>query len=141
MSLHSTRTSTLSTSLQRFYSFSVEMPRASRLMPTMTLCPTMKILLKLTSMQCGLPSLSTTKHLTKLPKDYETFSSYERPRNQPIWNSRILRHNSTSLISTYLYSQDPLAITSMMPTCSTPFRNVFQIGTIPTLPQTPQPKT
>jgi hypothetical protein len=43
------------------------------LMPAMMSCPTMKILPKLTSMQCGLPSLSTTEHLTKLPKDYETF--------------------------------------------------------------------
>jgi hypothetical protein len=34
-----------------------------------------------------------------------------------------------------------MAIASMMPTCSTPFKNVSQIGTIPTLPQTPQPKT
>jgi hypothetical protein len=32
-------------------------------------------------------------------------------------------------------------VASMMPTCSTPFRNLFQIGTIPTLPQTPPPKT
>jgi hypothetical protein len=46
------------------------------------LCPTMKILLKLTSTQCGLPSLSTMEHPTKLPKDFETF--YKRPRNQPI---------------------------------------------------------
>jgi hypothetical protein len=52
---------------------SVEMPRTSGLMPTMMLCPTMKILLKLASGQCGLPSLSTTEHPTKLPKDYETF--------------------------------------------------------------------
>jgi hypothetical protein len=74
-------------------------------------------------MQCGLPSLSITEHLTKLPKDYEIF--YERPRNQPTRNSMILRCNSTSLISTYLYLQDPMAITSMMMTCSTPFRNVF----------------
>jgi hypothetical protein len=55
-----------------FYSSSVEMPRTSGLMPTMMLCPTMKIL----------PSLSTMEHPTKLPKDYKTF--YERPRNQPI---------------------------------------------------------
>jgi hypothetical protein len=27
---------------------------------------------------------------------------YERPRNQPIWNSMILRRDSTSLTSTYL---------------------------------------
>jgi hypothetical protein len=27
------------------------------------------------------------EHLTKPPKDYETF--YERPRNQLIWNSMI----------------------------------------------------
>jgi hypothetical protein len=52
----------------------------------------------------------------------------------------ILRCDSTSLTSTYLYSQDPMAIASMMPTCSTPFRNVFWIGTIHTLPQTPQLK-
>jgi hypothetical protein len=44
--------------------------------------PTMKILPKFASMQCGLPSLSTTEHPTKLPKDYETFN--EKPRNQPI---------------------------------------------------------
>jgi hypothetical protein len=75
------------------------------------------------------------EHLTKPPKDYETF--YERPRNQLIRNSMILRCNSTSLTSTYLYSQDPMAVASMMPTCLTPFRNVFQIGTIHTLPQTP----
>jgi hypothetical protein len=74
-------------------------------------------------MQSGLPSLSTTEHLTKLPKDYKIF--YERPRNQPTRNSMILRCDSTSLISTYLYSQDPMAITLMMMTCSTPFRNVF----------------
>jgi hypothetical protein len=30
-----------------------------------------------------------------------------------------------------------MAVASMMPTCSTPFKNVFQIETIPTLPQTP----
>jgi hypothetical protein len=63
-----------------FYPSSVEMPRTSGLMPAMTLCPTMRILPKLASSQCGLPSLSTMEHLTKLPKDYETF--YERPRNQ-----------------------------------------------------------
>ena len=34
-----------------------------------------------------------------------------------------------------------MAIASMMLTCSTPFRNVFQIGIIPTSPQTPWPKT
>jgi hypothetical protein len=49
----------------------------------------------------------------------------------------ILKCNSISFISTYLYSKEPMAIASMMPTCSTPFRNVFWIGTIPTLPQTP----
>jgi hypothetical protein len=38
-----------------------------------------KILLKLASAQCGLPSLSTMEHLTKPPKEYKTF--YERPRN------------------------------------------------------------
>jgi hypothetical protein len=58
------------------------MPRTSGLMPAMTLCPTMKILPKLASMQCGLPSLSTMEHPTRLLKDYEIF--YERPRNQPI---------------------------------------------------------
>ncbi len=104
MSLHSSRTLTLPTSLQMFYSSSVELPRTSGLMPAMMLCPTMKIILKLASMQCGLPSLSTMQHLTKLPKDYETLN--ERPRNQQIWNSMILRHKSTSLISTYLYSQE-----------------------------------
>jgi hypothetical protein len=70
----------LPTSLQMFYSSSVEMPRTSGLMPTMTLCPTTKILPKFASVQCGLPSLSTNEHPTKSPKDYETF--YERPRNQ-----------------------------------------------------------
>jgi hypothetical protein len=65
-----------------FYSSLVEMPRTSGLMPAMTLCPTMKILLKLASAQCGLPSLSTMEHPTKPPKDYETF--YKRPRNQSI---------------------------------------------------------
>jgi hypothetical protein len=65
-----------------FYSSSVEMPRTSGLMSAMMLCPTMKILPKLASIQCGLPSLSTMEHPTKLPKDYETF--YKRPRNQPI---------------------------------------------------------
>jgi hypothetical protein len=65
-----------------FYSSSVELPRTSGLMPAMMLCPTMKIILKLASMQCGLPSLSTMQHLTKLPKDYETLN--ERPRNQQI---------------------------------------------------------
>jgi hypothetical protein len=35
---------------------------------------------------------------------------------------------------------DPMAVASTMPTCSTPFRNVFQIGTIHTLPQTPRLK-
>ncbi len=103
-----------------FYSSSVEMPW---LMPAMMVCPTMKFLLKLTSMQCGLPSFATTEHPTKLPKDYKTF--YERPRNQPIWNSTILRHDSTSLKSTCLFSQDSMVIASMMPTCSTPFKNVF----------------
>jgi hypothetical protein len=34
-----------------------------------------------------------------------------------------------------------MAVASTMPTCSTPFRNVFQIGTIHTLPQTPRLKT
>jgi hypothetical protein len=34
-----------------------------------------------------------------------------------------------------------MAIASTMPTFSTPFRNVFQIGTIHTLPQTPRLKT
>jgi hypothetical protein len=82
MSLHSSRTLTLPTSLRMFYSPSVEMPRTSGLMPAMMLCPTMKILPKLASVQCGLPSLSTIEHLTKPLKDYETF--YERPRNQPI---------------------------------------------------------
>jgi hypothetical protein len=82
MSLHSSKILMLPTSLQTFYSSSVEMPRASGLMPAIILCPTMKILPKLTSAQCGLPSLSTTEHQTKLPKDYETF--YERPRNQTI---------------------------------------------------------
>jgi hypothetical protein len=53
----------------------------------------------------------------------------------------ILRIDSTCLTSTYPYSQDPMAGASMMPTYSTPFRNVFQIGTIHTLPQTPQLKT
>jgi hypothetical protein len=64
-----------------FYFSSVEMPRTKVLMPTMMSCPTMKILPKLTSTQCGLPSLSTMEHLTKPLKDYEIF--YERPRNQP----------------------------------------------------------
>jgi hypothetical protein len=75
------------------------------------------------------------EHPTKLPKDYETF--YGRPRNQMISNFMILKHDSIRLISTYLYSQDPMAIASMMLTCSTPFRNVFQIGIIATSPQTP----
>jgi hypothetical protein len=44
--------------------------------------PTTRILPKLASAQCGLPSLSTTEHPTKPLKDYKTF--YERPRNQPI---------------------------------------------------------
>jgi hypothetical protein len=82
MSSHSSRTLTLPTSLPMFYSSSVEMPRTNGLMPTMLLCPTTKILPKLASVQCGLPSLSTMEHPTKLPKGYETF--YERPRNQPI---------------------------------------------------------
>jgi hypothetical protein len=60
-----------------FYSSLVEMPRTSGLLPAMTLCPTMKILPKLTSMQCGLPSLLTMEHPTKPPKDYKTF--YKRP--------------------------------------------------------------
>jgi hypothetical protein len=60
----------------------LEMPRTSGSTPTMMLCPTMKISPKLTSVQCGLPSLSTMEHPTKLPKDYKTF--YERPRSQPI---------------------------------------------------------
>ncbi len=64
-----------------------------------------------------------------------------KARNQPIWNSMILRRDSTSLTSTYLYSQDSMAIALMMPTCSTPFRNVFWIGTIHTLTQTPWLKT
>jgi hypothetical protein len=34
-----------------------------------------------------------------------------------------------------------MAVASTMPTCSTPFRNVFRIGTIHTLPQTPRLKT
>jgi hypothetical protein len=34
-----------------------------------------------------------------------------------------------------------MAIASTMPTCSTPFRNVFRIGTIHTLPQTPAIRT
>jgi hypothetical protein len=72
----------LPTSLPMFYSSLVEMPRRSGSMPPMRLCPTMKILLKLTSMQCGLPSSSIMEPPTKLPKDYETF--YEKPRNQPI---------------------------------------------------------
>jgi hypothetical protein len=96
----------------------------------------MKILAKLASAQCGLPTLSTTEPTTRLPKDYETF--YERLRNPLIRNSIILKHKSTNLLtSTYLYSQDPMAIALMMPTCLTPFRNVFQIGAIPTLLQTP----
>jgi hypothetical protein len=41
-----------------------------------------KIIPNLASMQCGLPSLLTMEHLTKLPKDYETLN--ERPRNQQI---------------------------------------------------------
>jgi hypothetical protein len=82
MSLHSSRTLTLPTSLPTLYSSSVEMPRTSGLMPAMTLCPTMKILPKLASVQCGLPSLLTTEHPTRPLKDYETF--YKRPRNQPI---------------------------------------------------------
>jgi hypothetical protein len=82
MSLHISRTLTLPTSLPMFYSSSVEMPRTSGLMPAMTLCPTMKILPKLTSVQCGLPSLSTTEHPTRPLKDYKIF--YERPRNPPI---------------------------------------------------------
>ena len=76
MSWHSSRTSTLPTSLPMCYSSSVEMPRTSGSMLAMRLCPTMKILLKLASAQCGLPSLSTTEPLTRLPKAYETF--YER---------------------------------------------------------------
>jgi hypothetical protein len=51
------------------------MPRTSGLMPAMMLCPTMKILPKLASAQLGLPSLSTTEHLTKPKKDYKTFYS------------------------------------------------------------------
>jgi hypothetical protein len=82
MSLHSSGILMLPTSLQVFYFSSVEMPRTSGLMPTMMLCPTMKILPKLASVQCGLPSLSTMEHLTKLPKEYETF--YKRSTNQPI---------------------------------------------------------
>jgi hypothetical protein len=65
-----------------FYSSSVEMPRISGFMPAMMSCPTMRILLKLASVQCGLPSLSTMEHPTKPLKDYETF--YERPRSQLI---------------------------------------------------------
>jgi hypothetical protein len=53
----------------------------------------------------------------------------------------ILKHDSINLTRTYLYSQDPMAIALMIPTCLTPFRNVFQIGAIPTLLQTPRPKT
>ncbi len=53
----------------------------------------------------------------------------------------LLKHDSINLTSTYLYSQDPMAVTSMMPTCLTPFRNVFQIGAIPTSLQTPWQKT
>jgi hypothetical protein len=51
MSLHSSRTLMLPTSLQMFYSSSVEMPRTSGLTPAMMSCPTMKILLKLASTQ------------------------------------------------------------------------------------------
>jgi hypothetical protein len=65
-----------------FYSSSVEMPRTSGSMPAMTLCPTMNILPKLASAQCGLPSLSTMEHPIRPLKDYKIF--YERPRNQPI---------------------------------------------------------
>jgi hypothetical protein len=57
------------------------MPRTSGLMNAMTSCPKMKILPKLAFTECGQPSLSTTEHLTKMPKDYEIF--YEWPRNQP----------------------------------------------------------
>jgi hypothetical protein len=39
--------------------------------------PNNEILTKLTSTQCGLPSLLTTEHPTRPLKDYETF--YERP--------------------------------------------------------------
>jgi hypothetical protein len=45
------------------------------------------------------------EHPTKPLKDYEIF--YERPRNQPIWSSTILRRDSINLTSTYPYSQDP----------------------------------
>jgi hypothetical protein len=62
-----------------FYSSSVEMPRTSGSMPEMRLCPTMKILPKLASVQCGLPSLLTTEPPTRPSKAYETF--YERLRN------------------------------------------------------------
>jgi hypothetical protein len=65
-----------------FYSSSVEMPRTSGLMPTIGLCPTMKILPKLASMKCGLPSLSTMEPPTKVPKDYEIF--YKRLRQKPM---------------------------------------------------------
>ncbi len=108
MSSHSSTTSMLPTSLPMFYSSSVEMSRTSGSTPAMRLCPTMKILPKLTSTQCGLPSSSIMEPLTKLPKNYETF--YERPRNQPIWNSMTLKRDSISLTSTYLYSGDPMAV-------------------------------
>jgi hypothetical protein len=57
MSSHSSRTLMLPTSLPMFYSASVEMPRTSEIMTTIMLCPAMKILPKLASAQCGLPSL------------------------------------------------------------------------------------
>jgi hypothetical protein len=72
----------LPTSLPKFYSSLVETPRTNGLTPAMTSCLTTKILPKIASVQCGLPSLSTMEYLTKLPKDYETF--YERSRNQLI---------------------------------------------------------
>jgi hypothetical protein len=53
----------------------------------------------------------------------------------------ILNHDSINLISTYLYSKDSMVIDLMIKTFSTPFGNVFWIGTFPTLPQTPQLKT
>jgi hypothetical protein len=59
----------LPTRLPTIFSSSVEMPRTNGSTPAMTLCLTMKILLRLASAQCGLPSLSTM----------ETF--YERLRN------------------------------------------------------------
>jgi hypothetical protein len=71
-----------------FYSSSAEMARTSGSTPTMISYPTIKILPKLGSTQSGLPLLSTTEHLTKPSKDYETF--YKMPRNQPMRSSMIL---------------------------------------------------